>query len=293
MMNSREAPVTSQEKEEFVKKYEDVYGKEFGQMIRESWPRWGKFAAKKLVAKLAINSVWGKHAQRVDFPETVIYSFASQKDEIGCVFQNAQENRIKDLDIQYITADKASYTFKSKDAKINLHGQYMPTASFVPEYGRLQLWEQMNKLGDRVLYCDTDSIIYLYDPEKYNVPTGDMIGDWEVEDICKHGISEFVSWGPKTYGIRCDDGYESIKAKGVSLKRATESIMNFEIMKDTVLAFLEENHIRVSNIPSTNFQWNLTGGMKTILNFKRIMIKPGELKGFLKDGYIYPFGYEF
>jgi hypothetical protein len=69
--------------------------------------------------------------------------------------------------------------------------------------------------------------------------------------------------------------------------------MNFEIMKDTALAFLEDNHIRVSNIPSTIFNWGFTGGMKTILNFKRIMIKPGELKGELKDGYIYPFGYEF
>lgn len=293
MMNSREAPETDEEKEEFALNYERIYGEEFGAMIRESWPKWGKFAAKKLVAKLAINSVWGKHAQNVEYPETQILNVRTQQDEVSCLYTDWNEERIKISDLRPIAKETVAYTIHTDNAVLNLHKQYMPTAAFVPEYGRIQLWEQMEKLGDRVFYCDTDSLLYLYDPEKYNVPTGAMIGDWEVEDICKRGISEFVSMGPKTYAIKCDDGYESVKAKGVSLKRATESIMNFEIMKQTVLEFLNNDHILVSHIPSTNFQWDMAGGMKTILNYKKIMIRPGELKGELVNGYIYPFGYEF
>lgn len=46
-------------------------------------------------------------------------------------------------------------------------------------------WEQLNRLGDRVLMNDTDSIIYVFDPKEYNIPEGSMLGDWEIEKPCK------------------------------------------------------------------------------------------------------------
>jgi hypothetical protein len=294
MMYSKNAPERIEDREAFIEKWQKVYGEEFGEKIRNSWPNWGKLPAKKLVAKLAINSVWGKHAQRVDLPRMEILDVDEDEDALRELWFNIEANKISTLKIEPLSDKKAAYGTKTKEASLNYHNQYIPTASFVPEYGRLQLWEEMNKLGDRVLYCDTDSIIYVYDPELYNVPTGDMIGDWEVEDVCNREIIEFVSWGPKTYGIRCASGDDLIKAKGVSLKRATSKIMNFDIMRDAVLAFLNDDcDIRKTMIPSTNFVWGFNTGMVTRKNYKQIMINKNELKGVLKDGYIYPFGYEF
>jgi hypothetical protein len=59
--------------------------------------------------------------------------------------------------------------------------------------------------------CDTDSIIYIYDPTQYNVPEGSMLGDWEEEDCSVTGIEEFVGWGPKTYALKLADGSEIVK----------------------------------------------------------------------------------
>lgn len=291
MLNSKNAP-EPEKRESMVKKWSDVYGEKFGDMMKESWPRWGKYSAKKFVAKIAINSVWGKHAQRVIMPKTFIYDFKHEREDIELFFKNCQHGR-KLNNVQPITLGKVLYTATDDHAKPDLHNQYLPAALMVPEYGRLQLWNQMNKLGDRVLYCDTDSIVYVYDPKLYNVPIGDMVGDWEVEDICDNEIEEFVAWGPKTYAIKCKNGYTSVKAKGVCLKRSTEKLLNFEVMKQGALEFLETGKMKSSFIPQVNFVWSIKDSMRTIMNLKEACIKEKEIKGVLKNGYIYPFGYEF
>lgn len=295
MMNSRNAPESDQEKEEFAEKWADVYGDDFGNMIRESWPKWGKFNAKKFVAKIIINSVWGKHAQRVIMPKTYIYDFKTDLEDIQLYFKNCVDGDRIHKNAQPMSDTRIMYTAVDPKAPPDLHKQYLPAGLMVPEYGRLQLWEQMNKLGDRVLYCDTDSIIYVSEPGKYDVPIGDMVGDWEVEDVCtKHdGIREFVAWGPKSYGLKCGDGYTTVKAKGVSLKRATEKLFNFEVMKKGALEFLENGVMTSAFVPQYNFTWGMVQGMRTILNLKELAIKQKELKGVLKDGFMYPFGYKF
>jgi len=51
--------------------------------------------------------------------------------------------------------------------------------AYVTMWGRRMLWQEMKKLGQRVIYHDTDSIIYEYDPvEAYNTPQGKILGDW-------------------------------------------------------------------------------------------------------------------
>ena len=295
MMNSRNAPEGEEAREAFIEKWSSVYGDEFGNMVRESWPKWGKFNAKKFVAKIIINSVWGKHAQRVIMPKTWIFDFKTDMDGIHLYFKNCTDGNRHHQNAQPMSDTRIMYTATDPLAPPDLHKQYLPAGLMVPEYGRLQLWEQMHLLGDRVLYCDTDSIIYVSEPGKYDVPIGDMVGDWEVEDVCsKHdGIREFVAWGPKSYGLKCGDGFTTVKAKGVSLKRATEKLFNFEVMKQGALEFLEHGEMTSSFIPQTNFVWRVGSSMRTIYNLKELAIKQRELKGVLKDGFMYPFGYQF
>lgn len=45
----------------------------------------------------------------------------------------------------------------------NLGGN-IATAAFTSSYGRLKLLSMMEKLGDRLLYFDTDSVIVLQKP---------------------------------------------------------------------------------------------------------------------------------
>ena len=64
-------------------------------------------------------------------------------------------------------------------------------AAFTTAWARLKLFEQMDKLGDAVLYHDTDSIIYastgVNDP-----PIGRFLGEF-TDELDGDTISTFVS----------------------------------------------------------------------------------------------------
>ena len=200
------------------------------------------------------------------------------------------------------------YTKNGISVKPNLHGGYLPAAVFVPAYGRLQLWNEMNRLGKRVLMNDTDSIVYIYDPEAdYNIPEGGLLGEWEVEDNDRDngGIREFVGLGPKTYAYKCDNGKTFVKTKGISLKLSTDPIVNFETMKNLALGKLLEKKeealteeekkimkIKKIMVPQKNFVWTIEGGMRNWYMEKELKIEENNMKGKLdKDGFLYPFGF--
>ena len=255
-----------------------------------------------------MNAAWGKHAQRAIMEQQEIFSVKSQENEIFDFFQNCVNSNYEYKEGMALGDNMVMYKYVPNGATVtpDLHGGYLPAALFVPAYGRLQLWTELNKLGKRVLMNDTDSIIYLYDPEQYNIPQGGLLGEWEVEDIDTHhgGIDSFVGLGPKTYGISCRDGFEMVKAKGVSLNRATSKIVNFESMKTIAESFLGNYfeffgnepvfmNPKVLKVPQKTFDWSIKNGMTTRMLIKDLKFNEGDVKGFLdKEGFLYPFGYE-
>ena len=59
----------------------------------------------------------------------------------------------------------------------------MPAACFVTAESRSKLYKEIWNLNDRVLYMDTDSIIFKYTigSNEYRTPEGSMAGEWEVD----------------------------------------------------------------------------------------------------------------
>lgn len=245
-------------------------------------------------AKIKVNSMWGKHAERANMPTTSIFDMRKDRDQIDTLWMNILQGSTKFLQATVLNKELGTLFYKTeaRNAKVDLHKGYLPAALMIPAYGRSQLWNQMHLLGDRVLMCDTDSIVYVYDPLLYNVPTGDMLGQWEEEDCSKLGIEEFVGWGPKTYALKLADGTEVVKAKGVSLNYATETLFNFDVMKTEVLKFINTGIMDSVFIPQFNFEWTVVKDMHTVRSLKVARINKGDLKGVLIGSYLYPFGYE-
>lgn len=294
MLNSGNPP---ENKEEFIKKWEDRFG--IGEEIRKSIDegRWGNYPAKKQTAKIMINSAWGKHAQRPVMPEAEIYDFSTDMEKVFDFFQNLSASVFSFKDAVILDQSRVMYRFQKDGDTANpdLHGGYLPAALFVPAYGRLQLWEQLNKLGKRVLMCDTDSIVYIYDPDQYNIPRGDMLGEWEVEKIDSKngGIRTFVGLGPKTYGIKTNNGVEMVKAKGLSLNLATSKAINFTSMAAMALEFLEQGSASKISIPQQTFTYDVRRGMRTWKMLKDLQINKEDMKGFTDhEGHLYPFGFQ-
>jgi hypothetical protein len=76
----------------------------------------------------------------------------------------------------------------------------------------------------RVLYMDTDSIIYEYDADKMDPMepvSGDKLGQWK-DEYPDHWIREYVSGGAKAYALHLEHketGEESftMKCRGITL----------------------------------------------------------------------------
>ena len=110
------------------------------------------------------------------------------------------------------------------------------------------LYEELYKLDNRILYYDTDSIIFLSKDEAcYEPQLGDYLGKFTSEVKIKDGnhIIEYVSAGPKNYAYKLDSGKTFCKIKGFSVNYIASKSLNFDSMKDLVLSKNSERRIPV------------------------------------------------
>lgn len=79
-------------------------------------------------------------------------------------------------------------------------------AVYTTTLARLKLYDYLEKLSERVLYYDTDSVIYITSKGQWEPPTGNLICDMTDELQGEFGtgsyIDEFVSGGPKNYAYK-------------------------------------------------------------------------------------------
>ena len=92
-----------------------------------------------------------------------------------------------------------------------------------------------------MVYCDTDSIVYINSPDGYNVRSCDMLGEWEDECATKehkiNPINYFVALAPKSYGYKTMYGEGDIKCKGISLRCApTTAISMLSLLLAEILS---------------------------------------------------------
>ena len=84
-------------------------------------------------------------------------------------------------------------------------------AAFVTSYGRVELFKYLSQLGERLIYCDTDSVIFTGKTPPF--PISKELGAMKLEG--KHKFCR--TWQPKCYQL--DD---SFTAKGVPTDKAEE-----------------------------------------------------------------------
>ena len=87
----------------------------------------------------------------------------------------------------------------------------LPIGIFTTSYARTRMLQYLTKLGinsdpARVLYMDTDSIIYVRKVPGYGLPTGDFTGELKNEITSQYGAHAkatlFLANGPKSYLIK-------------------------------------------------------------------------------------------
>ena len=203
-------------------------------------------AGLRSIAKLCLNSLWGK------FGERSIMSQTKYVTEVSEFYEILLDDKLDNKNFQFINDDMVQMNYNFKDQFVdNSKNTNVYIACFTTSHARLMLYDKLDYLNEKVLYFDTDSIIYADDGTK-SVETGDMLGDM-TDELSGKGITNFVSTGPKSYSFKYGDDDEKSAIKGFTLNHENSSILNHNSMSKIVrkqireLIIVNENKITRKN----------------------------------------------
>ena len=166
----------------------------------------------RTLAKMMLNSMWGKFGQRLN---------KSQVQEFDDPQQFHQFLDTDKLDVRHVSvindqSVEVLYEHQEEDIPVSPNLNIF-VACFTTCWARLRLYETLELLGESVLYYDTDSIIYLEEPGQPTPVLGDYLGEFTSELDPDDYIEEFVSGGPKNYGYQTKQGKVECKVRGFRL----------------------------------------------------------------------------
>jgi hypothetical protein len=192
----------------------------------------GKNPVRRALAKLNLNCLWGKFAQQDEgrSQRKIVYTYDSWVRDIHKNVHVDQESvRYREMNGGAFTC---YYRTKSEFDTTN-PGVNVWIASAVTAWARCILHSQMVHVGpERVLYCDTDSIVFLQARQNTLDYTSKGLGKWTSEVSTGNEILEFLGLAPKSYmkvELHCPSG--KIKAKGVRMTISNQEKTTPEIVR--------------------------------------------------------------
>lgn len=192
-----------------------------------------KNAVLRSLAKLYLNSLWGKLAQKPSKNNHLtIYGTQQLLDLIhnphvqlsSCAFREVSPG-----------VYKSNFKLKEEFVPAVKHGNLFIGAA-VTATARTILHRKMLQVGvQNMIYCDTDSIIFTYDPE-LGILTDVGLGKW-TNEYPSAIIEHVYALAPKLYSLKLrpvggeKPSYESFRAKGVQLTLNNQELLKFDHVK--------------------------------------------------------------
>ena len=91
----------------------------------------------------------------------------------------------------------------------------------------------LDQLQERVLYYDTDSVIFVSKPDEPEPPLGPYLG--QLTNELKEGhITTFISGGPKNYCYKTSTNKVETKIRGITLNCTAMQKVNFDVIRSLV-----------------------------------------------------------
>ena len=99
---------------------------------------------------------------------------------------------LSDEVLQIFYTDKTDSHLGSRDTNVVL-------GAFVTCYGRMKLYHELDAMQERILYYDTDSVIFTHEEGQYEPELADNLGKFTSELAFDEHIIIMVTAGPKNY----------------------------------------------------------------------------------------------
>lgn len=233
----------------------------------------------RYLAKLSLNSMWGKWAEALNHRQTsFIHDSEAHK------FFQLISDPTKTLYNFHIIADdiiqlewEHKPAFMPEDTKTNIF-----VAIFTTAIARTTLYSLLDFLNERVLYMDTDSCIYVSRPGDPEPEVGDYLGQL-CDELNGDWIIEFISGGPKNYSYRTFTGKEVCKVRGFSLNFTNSQLINFSAIRDMVVGpyrttgYICVTNNKINRNKRTHTLWNKTENKKYSITYTKRVIVPDTL----------------
>jgi G:T-mismatch repair DNA endonuclease (very short patch repair protein) len=197
----------------------------------------------RVLSKLCLNSFWGKFGQRNNLTQVEYITTPGQLNAL------LMDETREVTGMCFPSDSMVQVQWRYSDDFVEASSNTNPfIAAYTTAHARLKLYSYLELLGKRVLYFDTDSVIYVTRPGEKTLPRGVMLGEL-TNELESYGLGaymiEFVSGGPKNYAyIVVNSDGEIIgwccKVKGITMNATNSALVNFESMKNIVTS--DPNH---------------------------------------------------
>jgi hypothetical protein len=236
---------------------------------------------KRNLAKLAQNSLYGKFGQRVNMTQTEFVTDPCRFYEI------LLDDKLSDINTNFISDEMIQINYKYKDSFVeNYNNINIFIAIYTTANARLRLFKKLTDLGEAVIYCDTDSIVY-NDDQMNTVKTGDLLGEWTDELGAGNFMEKWLTTGPKSYYYKTNNDKECTKIKGFTLHHKNMEKLNGEALEKLIEGEVEKVTVTNNQITRDKVTKQLVNKDETktlSFNFdKRIIVENYDT---------YPYGYQ-
>ena len=277
--------MSEQAKQDYIQKYFEHEG------IQLEYDQIKKNPGLRTLAKLMLNSMWGKFGQRLN--KTRVKEFDDP--QTFHQFLNTDTIDVRQVSIINDQMVEVQYQYEKEDIPVSPNLNIF-VACFTTCHARLKLYAALEQLQERVLYYDTDSVIFLQDEGQPNPDLGNYLGDFTSELSKDEYIEEFVSGGPKNYGYTTNQGHVECKVRGFRLNSEGKTQLNYDVMRQNVKDEIERpllkprqtqviNSHHIVRDPNTYELFTFPQQKQYQLVYNKRVIDPHTFK-------TYPYGYQ-
>ncbi len=190
--------------------------------------------AHRSVNKLLL-ILWGILSMREDLAQTMLVK--DPEDFTRIVFGKTDTLKF----FTFVSDDVALVQCRPPKGEVRqTHDINLFIGAITTAHARLELYDLMDKLGDLVLYSDTDSVIFVSRDSDWMPPLGDHLGEL-MDKIGDVTTSQFCSSGPKSYGYRTAKGKACKKAKGTNLNVKNSQAIRLDSLIGLVNTYVRSN----------------------------------------------------
>ena len=206
------------------------------------------------LAKKCLNTLWGKFGQKecscCEYVNSNVFwepmqMHAHKEVEIEShKITRPGEARVRWKNLELPNAEMSPLAKKACKLQRQRHERLnVAVASAVTANARLRLLKAIDAVGDRFIYCDTDSVSYVRDlktPGPFSgegtLVEGCLLGEWEQKKLC----DEMVIDAKKSYACIMAGECVKIRAKGITLTYHNSKRVSHSVMRDQLEGFVAE-----------------------------------------------------